>query len=54
MKKGIFDESSLIQMLGRVDRGIEVSNGKAFLLTESKDEAVFRTLNGLKEVNTYR
>lgn len=54
MKKGIFDESSLIQMLGRVDRGIEVSNGKAFLLTERKDEAVVRTLNGLKEVNTYR
>lgn len=54
MKKGIFDESSLIQMLGRVDRGIELSKGKAFLLVKGKDKAVDKTMKYLKEVNAYR
>ena len=53
MENGIFDESSLIQMLGRVDRGMDVSEGKAFILTKKNTTALKKAMRYLKEVNGF-
>ena len=52
-ENGIFDESSLIQMLGRVDRGIGASQGKAYILAPRRTPELRKTMKYLKEVNGY-
>ena len=46
-----FDESNLIQMLGRVGRGMENDQGRSFLIAEKKDIPIRKTLAYLKKAN---
>lgn len=48
-----FDEANLIQMLGRVGRGIENPYGEAYILSDHLDKKIINTTNYLKEANSY-
>lgn len=48
----IFDQSNLIQMLGRVGRNISNPNGKAYIFTNI-NKNVFSTIRYLEEANSY-
>ncbi len=50
-RRNIFSSSSLIQMLGRVGRGVGDTSGEAYILSNHYDEEVNETLDYLKEVN---
>ncbi|MBQ3295359.1 MAG: DEAD/DEAH box helicase [Erysipelotrichaceae bacterium] len=49
----IFDQSNLIQMLGRVNRGIGDNEGKTFLFTDRYSRKLSQTMKYLKEANSY-
>jgi competence protein ComFA len=49
----IFDQSNLIQMLGRVNRGIGDNEGKTFLFTDRYSRKLAQTIKYLKEANSY-
>ncbi|MBR2788283.1 MAG: DEAD/DEAH box helicase [Erysipelotrichaceae bacterium] len=49
----IFDQSNLIQMLGRVNRGIGDNEGKTFLFTDRYSRKLAQTMKYLKEANSY-
>lgn len=49
----VFDSSSLIQMLGRVGRNINNPYGKAYLLSNHFSKDISKTINYLKEANSY-
>lgn len=48
-----FDESSLVQMLGRVGRNIDNPYGDAYILTNSFNKEINNTLAYLKEANSF-
>lgn len=50
---GVFDEANLIQMLGRVGRGVGNDEGRSYLFCERRDTQVRRTLAYLKEANCH-
>ena len=49
----IFDQSSLIQMLGRINRGIDDEKGKAYLISDSYSKKIRRTIKYLRDANSY-
>ena len=49
----IFDQSNLIQMLVRVNRGIGANEGKTFLFTDRYSRKLSQTMKYLKEANSY-
>ena len=49
----IFDEANLIQMLGRVNRGIGDNDGKTYLFTNRYSIHLKNTLTYLEEANNY-
>lgn len=48
-----FDEANYIQMLGRVGRGIKNPYGKAYILSNSFDKSIKKTVEYLKLANSY-
>jgi len=48
-----FDESNLVQMLGRVGRNIDNPIGEAYILTNHLDKNIKNTMNYLREANSY-
>ena len=48
-----FDESNMIQMLGRVGRDIHNPTGKAYILSNRVDTSIRNTINYLKKANSY-
>ena len=48
-----FDQSSLIQMLGRVGRGVGDQGGETYIISEHYSSAVKNTLAYLKEANSH-
>jgi len=53
INKGLFDESNLVQMIGRVGRNIHNPYGQAYILTSHKDEQVLNTLAYIRKANAY-
>ncbi len=51
--EGIFDESSLVQMLGRVGRGTENDEGRSYVICSFRNKMMKRTLDHLKEANAH-
>ncbi|MDO4940412.1 MAG: helicase-related protein [Erysipelotrichaceae bacterium] len=51
--KNRFDESSYIQMLGRVGRGIDNPNGEAYVLTSYKNKNVINAIEYINKANSY-
>lgn len=49
----IFDKSNLIQMLGRINRGVSSNDGKAYILTDSINRKLIDTVKYLKEANNH-
>ena len=49
----IFDQSNLIQMLGRINRGVSNNDGKAYILTDSINRKLIDTVRYLKEANNH-
>ena len=49
----VFDQSNLIQMLGRVNRGIGDNDGKTFIFTDRYSKKLHDTLAYLKKANSY-
>lgn len=49
----VFDQSNLIQMLGRVNRGIGDNEGKTYLFTDRYSRKLSETLAYLKKANSY-
>lgn len=49
---GIFDESNLVQMLGRVGRGIDSEQGRSYLLADKKDKPIKETISYLQRANS--
>ena len=49
----IFDQSNLIQMLGRINRGVSNNDGKAYILTDSINRKLIDTIKYLKEANNH-
>ncbi len=49
--KNVFDEGSLVQMLGRVGRNFNNPYGKAYILSNHKDKEIDKAINNLKENN---
>lgn len=47
----VFDQSSLIQMLGRINRGIGDDNGQAFIITDRYDSRIRNTIKYLERAN---
>ena len=45
--------ANYIQMLGRVGRSIDDPNGKAYLMTNSVDKEIIKTIKYLKEANSH-
>ncbi len=48
---GIFDEGSLVQMTGRVGRGIDDDEGRSWLIAQRKDKAIRDTIAYLERAN---
>ena len=53
VKGGVFSSSSMVQMLGRVGRGIEDTGGNCYILSDHIDKEVRKTLDYLKEANSH-
>ena len=51
--KNVFDEANIIQMLGRVGRDINNTNGKGYLLVDYPNKKLRNILNYLKKANDY-
>ena len=51
--KNKFDESSYVQMLGRVGRGIDNPFGEAYVLTSYKNKNVEDAINYINKANSY-
>lgn len=51
--KGVFDESSLIQMLGRVGRSINNPYGNAYILANHYDREIKKAVLSIKKANSY-
>ena len=49
----VFDESNLIQMLGRIGRGIDNNYGDAYLLANKNNKKITNTINYLRKANSY-
>ena len=49
----VFDQSNLIQMLGRVNRGIGDNDGKTFIFADRYSKKLHDTLAYLKKANSY-
>ena len=49
----VFDQSNLIQMLGRVNRGIGDNDGKTFIFADRYSKKLHDTLTYLKKANSY-
>lgn len=49
----MFDESSIIQMLGRVGRNINNPKGKAYILSNNLNMEIYNTMKYLKKANSY-
>lgn len=49
----IFDQSNLIQMLGRINRGLTTNEGKAYIFTASLDKKIIETIKYLRKANSY-
>ncbi len=49
--KNVFDEGSLVQMLGRVGRNFNNPYGEAYILSSHKDIEIEKAINNLKENN---
>jgi len=52
-EKGLFDESNLVQMVGRVGRNYLNPYGKAYILTLHKDKEINKTISYIRKANTY-
>ncbi len=50
-RKNAFSSSSMVQMLGRVDRGIEDTGGRAWILSDGYSSEIRKTMNYLQEAN---
>ena len=50
---GVFDEGNLVQMLGRVGRGVGYEEGRSYLFCAYKDRQVRKTVAYLKEANSH-
>ena len=50
---GVFDEGNLVQMLGRVGRGVGYEEGRSYLFCTYKDRQVRKTVAYLKEANSH-
>ena len=48
-----FDQSNLIQMLGRVGRGTDSVAGDAYVISDHLDHDIRETLKYLKKANSY-
>lgn len=51
INKGVFNEGSLVQMLGRVGRNFNNPYGEAYILTSVKDKEINKAVNNIKEAN---
>ena len=51
--KNVFDEANIIQMLGRVGRDINNSNGRGYLLINYPNKKTYNVLTYLKKANGY-
>lgn len=49
----IFDQSSIIQMLGRINRGINDNSGKAYIMTDSINKKIIDIINYLRKANSH-
>ena len=49
----IFDQSSLIQMLGRIGRGINNNEGEGYILSNKYSKKLNNTIEYLKKANSY-
>ncbi len=49
----VFDQSNLIQMLGRVNRGIGDNEGKTYIFTDRYSKSLAHTMEYLKKANSY-
>ena len=49
----VFDEANLIQMLGRIGRGIEDSTGAAYIICQKKDRRIKDTISYIERANSY-
>ncbi|MBR4462710.1 MAG: DEAD/DEAH box helicase family protein [Erysipelotrichaceae bacterium] len=49
----IFDESNLIQMTGRINRGLHNEGGKAYIIANRFDEEIDKTIDYLHMANSY-
>ena len=49
----VFDQSNLIQMLGRVNRGIGDNKGKTYLFSNRYSKSISETMTYLKKANSY-
>ena len=49
----IFDQSNLVQMLGRVGRGTGSVFGEAYVISDHFDSSIQKTLSYLKKANSY-
>ena len=50
--EGSFDQSSLVQMLGRVGRSVDDVRGKSYLFCAKRSKEVRDTMNYLKLANS--
>ena len=49
----IFDESNLIQMLGRLQRGLNSDLGDGYIISNHRSKQIDNTIKYLKEANAY-
>jgi len=49
----IFDESNLIQMLGRLQRGLNSDLGEGYIISNHRSKQIDNTIKYLKEANAY-
>ena len=48
-----FDQSNLIQMTGRINRGLNNQGGKAYIIASHFDEQIDQTIDYLRKANSY-
>ena len=51
LNKNVFDEGSLIQMLGRVGRNYHNPYGEAYILSKYRDVEIKKAISYLREAN---
>ena len=49
----IFDQSNLIQMLGRLQRGLNSNKGEAYLISDKRNKTIINTIDYLRKANSY-